>query len=114
MSLIDKSIIINCPMNIRDVYERVKFACFNITGMYVHSFSDTNFSIFLQTKVFWFFGENINITCHYLNNGLTQIKIINSPKVPTTLIDFGKGKKNLKKIVDALRPVLPSINAIII
>lgn len=115
MSLIDKSIKIDCPMNIRDVYERVKPACFCIKGMSVLSFSDNNFSVFLQTGVtLWSWGENINITCHYLNNGQTQIQITSSPKIPTILVDYGKGKKNLRKIVDALRPVLPSINVVII
>lgn len=114
MSLIDKSIDIYCPMNIMDVYERVKYVCFRIEGMSVLSYSDTNFSIFIQTSAcLWSWGENINITCQSLNDGQTQIHITNSPQVPTTLIDFGKGKKNLKKIVDSLRHILPSINVVV-
>lgn len=103
MSIIDKSIKIDCPMNIRDVYERVKYVCSGIKGMSVLSYSDINFSIFLQTDVTLLsWGENINITCQFLNNGQTQIQIISSPKVPIALIDFGRGKKNIKKVVDAL------------
>lgn len=87
MSLVGKRININCPMNIRDVYQRVKSACFGIQGMSVLSFSDTNFSIFLQTGVtIWSWGENIKISCHYLNNGQTQIQITPPPKSTYNII----------------------------
>lgn len=115
MSLIDKSLKIDCPMNIRDVFERVKSVSYCIEGMYVYACSDNDFCIYMQTKMsLWSWGENITIACKYLNNGQTQIHITNSPKVPTMLIDFGTGKKNLKKVVEALRQVLPFINVVII
>ncbi len=113
MSLIDKRVKIECPINIKDTYEILKSVCYNIKGMYVLSYSDTNFTLLLETPAtMWSWGENINICCQYLNNGHTQIQITSSPQVPTTLIDFGKGKRNLKKIVTALQPVLPSMQII--
>ena len=57
----------------------------------------------LKTSYIWkSFGEIIDIKSKAVSNGKFQYQIISSPRLKTTMFDFGKNFINMKKIESLL------------
>lgn len=111
MSLIDKHHVFDYPMNVNYVFERIMSAIPSMRGL---SFKrkEPPYTVVLSSGVSmssW--GENVTIACNYLDESHTRISITSAPVVPTTLIDFGKGKKNINNVMAVLKQVLPPVQS---
>lgn len=110
MSLIDKHYEFNYPLNIHIVFERIAMVAHNVQGLSFGRASDQDFTVVLNGGLSWFsYGEIVTISCMYLDERNTRIHIKSAPVVPFTLVDYGKGKKNIHNVLNALKEVLPPI-----
>ena len=111
MSLIDKHYEFDYPLNIHTVFERIVSVANNVQGLKFGRASNQDFTVVLNSDISWFsYGEIVTISCLYLDSSYTRIHIKNSPSVPFTLLDYGKGRKNINNVLYALRQVLPPIS----
>ena len=107
MSLIDKQFVFEYPQDINTVYGKILSVSSAIEGLYPDYTDNARYTLYLKSGVtFWSWGENVSIQCVPVTNNLTRVIIISKPKIPTTLVDFGKGKKNINNVLAALRRVL--------
>ena len=107
MSLIDKQHVFDYPMNANLVFQRIMSVAHSIKGL---SFNRTEqpYKVILSSGTSmksW--GETVTIMCSYLDETHTRITITSVPVMPTTLVDWGKGKKNINNVLAALQNVLP-------
>lgn len=108
MSLIDKHHTFTYPDNIQSVYYKILSVTNQMKGLKFVARNDNSYTIFMNGSVsFWSWGEDVTIACEYLDNFNTRIHITSRPKLSTTLVDWGKGKRNINNVLDALRMVLP-------
>ncbi len=109
MSLIDKHYEFIYPLNVNDVLGRVMSVARMIEGLNFSHFQQPD-SVVLKSKVsLWSWGETVTIQCQFLDPIHTRIHISSVPAMATTIIDWGKGQKNIDRVLAALRPVLPPI-----
>ena len=107
MSLIDKHHEFVCPLNVNTALERVMSVARSIEGLNFSHFQPPG-SIVLKSDVsLWSWGETVTIQCLFLDPNHTRIHISSVPALATTLIDWGKGQKNINRVLDALQRVLP-------
>lgn len=109
MSLIDKQYVFDYPLNVNEVFNRIMSVANNIPGMKFKG-NPNPLTILLKTGVSlssW--GEKVTITCQYLDPMHTRVAILSKPVVGTTLVDWGKGGRNIKKVIAALEKVLPPV-----
>lgn len=111
MSLIDKQHVFDYPMNVNMVFERIMSVAHSIKGL---SFKRTEqpYKVILSSGASmksW--GETVTIESFYLDETHTRIKITSVPVMPTTLVDWGKGKKNINNVLSALQKVLPPMQS---
>lgn len=110
MALIDKHYEFDYPLKIQVVFERIMSVAHNVQGLYFEYASDTTFCVGLKGSMSWWsWGENVTISCTYLDDYNTRIHIKSAPVVPFTLVDYGKGKENINAVLNALSMVLPPI-----
>ena len=108
MSLIDKHYTFDYPENIQSVYYKILSVTNQIKGLKLVGNNDNSCAIFMEGSVsFWSWGENVTISCQYLDDYHTRIHIESKPKLSTTLVDWGKGKRNIRNVLDAMKMVLP-------
>lgn len=56
-----------------------------------------------KTKMNWkSFGETVQFDILKVNSDKTEVKISSRPKLPMTLVDYGRNLENVKKITDFL------------
>ena len=107
MSLIDKTTTINIPAHVATVFQTILPALQNIKGLKFTRAKENEFTIELDGKISWWsWGEFVTVACRYVNDSMTTIEIVSRPKMPTTIVDYGKGSRNVKKVIDALHTVL--------
>ena len=107
MSLIDKNYVFDCPLTVNMVFERIMSVSKNIKGLSFNS-NPQPYTVLLRGRTsFWSWGENVTIACQPLDDYHTRVSIKSVPVVPTTLVDWGKGSKNVNNVLAALRTVLP-------
>ena len=112
MALIDKSSEIEYPYNIHQVYEKLIFVAKSLEGMTLEKTDDRKYFVQLKCeKTIWSWGETVTVECRYVDDCHTSVFIKSVPKVKTTLVDYGKGKRNIQQIVDALNKELPVVSA---
>ncbi len=108
MSLIDKQYTFDYPENIQSVYYKILSVTNQMRGLKLVGNNDNSCTIFMEGSVsFWSWGENVTISCQYLDDYHTRIHIESKPKLSTTLVDWGKGKRNIRNVLDAMKMVLP-------
>ncbi len=108
MSLIDKHYTFDYPENIQSVYYKILSVTNQMRGLKLVGNNDNSYTIFMEGSVsFWSWGENVTISCQYLDDYHTRIHIESKPKFSTTLVDWGKGKRNIRNVLDAIKMVLP-------
>ena len=108
MSLIDKHYTFDYPENIQSVYYKILSVTNHMRGLKLVGNNDNSCTIFMEGSVsFWSWGENVTISCQYLDDYHTRIHIESKPKLSTTLVDWGKGKRNIRNVLDAMKMVLP-------
>lgn len=108
MSLIDKHHTFDYPENIQSVYYKILSVTNQMRGLKLVGNNDNSHTIFMEGSVsFWSWGENVTITCQYLDDYHTRIHIESKPKLSTTLVDWGKGKRNINNVLNAMKMVLP-------
>ena len=108
MALLDKNLEIEYPYNIHIVYGIVKNIAKSLEGMTLEKLDNQRFSVQLKCEASsWSWGETVTITCSYIDDSHTFVFIKSEPKVKFAVVDFGKGKRNIQQIVDALNSELP-------
>lgn len=111
MSLIDKHYEFDYPLNIHVVFKRIMNIAHNVRGLNFSHASEQDFIVVLSGGMsLWSYGEFVTISCVYLNADLTRIHIKSAPVVSFTLLDYGKGKKNINNVLNALMTVLPPVS----
>lgn len=107
MSLIDKHFEFEYYENIQSVFNKLLSVAPYVNTLNFESYSYQNFTIVLKGKTTWLsWGETVTIYCRYVDANRTAIHIQSVPVVATTLFDYGKGKKNIKNVVEAMSRVL--------
>lgn len=108
MSLIDKHFEFTYPLNIQTVFERIMSIAQNVQGLRFGRFSEQDYTIVLNGDISWnSYGEIVTIKCTYIDDVNTHIHIKSTPVVPFTLFDYGKGKRNIENVLNALKQVMP-------
>ena len=97
MSLIDKHYTFDYPENIQSVYYKILSVTNQMKGLKLVGNNDNSCTIFMEGSV----------SCQYLDDYHTRIHIESKPKLSTTLVDWGKGKRNIRNVLDAIKMVLP-------
>lgn len=110
MALIDKHYEFDYPLNIHTVFDRIMSVTHHVHGLNFSHASEQDFCIVLNGGISWLsYGETVTISCKCLDTNLTRIHIKSAPVVPFTLVDYGKGKKNINNVLNALVTVLPPV-----
>lgn len=107
MSLIDKHYEFVYPLNVNTVLERVMSISRSVEGLYFSHFQQPGSVVLKSDASLWSWGETVTIECVFLDPYHTRIHISSVPALATTLIDWGKGQKNIDHVLAALRRVLP-------
>ena len=105
MSLVDKFLEIDYPFPVDRVHYALMGVANQIKGMNFKGINN-NVYVFKSKTSFWSWGENVLVTLNSLPNSHTRVSIRSTPVVPTTLVDWGKNKKNIILIKTALDQVL--------
>lgn len=106
MSLIDKQHVFDYPMNINLVFERIMSVSRSVKGLrFSHTLQPYKVILEAGTSL-WSWGETVTISCLFLDESHTRVMITSVPNVSTTLVDWGKGKKNINNVLGTLRQVL--------
>lgn len=103
MSLIDKQIDVIYPYDFMTTFQTVVTAAQNMKGFSFRGVDNQNYIVHLGTRVSamsW--GERITISCMQVDNYNTAVRIKSAPVVPTTLIDFGRNSRIVRKVQAAL------------
>ncbi len=109
MSLIDKSQRFSFHRPFADVYAAAQGACGNIKGMRVVAMDKSRPMIMLECGVtLWSWGETVTVECVPVSPDTTDVIITSQPKLSTTLFDYGKGKRNIAKVYEAISQYLLS------
>lgn len=110
MSIIDKHYEFDYPLNIHTVFERIVSVVNNVQGLKFGRVSSLDYTVVLNSDISWLsYGEIVTISCFYMDTSYTRIHIKSSPAVPFTLLDYGKGRKNINNVLEAIKQVLPPI-----
>lgn len=107
MSLVDKHYEFVYPLNVNTVLERVMSVARSVKGLYFSHFQQPGSVVLKSSASLWSWGETVTVECRFLDPNRTLIHISSVPALATTLIDWGKGQKNIDRVLEALRPVLP-------
>lgn len=109
MSAIDKHYVFDYPMNVNYVFQRITSVARSIKGLKFRRIEQPYKVLLACGPSMKSWGETVTITCFYLDESHTRIQITSVPVVPTTLVDWGKGNRNITNVLNALKQVLPPL-----
>jgi len=108
MSLVDKFYEFDYPLDINSVFERIVSISNYVQGLKFGRADVDNHIVILKSGISWnSYGEIVTISCTPLDAYSTHVMIKSAPAVPFTLYDWGKGKKNINNVLNAMQQVLP-------
>ena len=107
MSAVDKQGMIEYPFSYQTVFRATTQSLPLIKGMTMGHADEMNGYILVSVGISWAsWGENIRIDFVKLGPTRTQMIVKSSASVSTTLVDYGKNKKNVNRIISAVSTTL--------
>lgn len=107
MSAVDKEGMIEYPFSYQTVFRAAAQSIPNIKGMKMGHADEMNGYILVTGNISWAsWGENIRVDFVKLGPTRTQMIVKSGASVSTTLVDYGKNKKNVNKILSAVSTTL--------
>ena len=107
MSAVDKEGMIEYPFSYQTVFRAAVQSIPLIKGMMLGKTDEINGYILITGNISWTsWGENIRVDFVKLGPTRTQMIVKSGATVSTTLVDWGKNKKNVNKILSAVSTTL--------
>ena len=107
MSAVDKEGMIEYPFSYQTVFRAAVQSIPLVKGMKMGRADEMNGYILITSNISWAsWGENIRVDFVKLGPTRTQMIVKSGASVSTTLIDYGKNRKNVNKILSAVSTTL--------
>ena len=107
MSAVDKEGMIEYPFSYQTVFRAAVQSIPLVKGMKMGRADEMNGYILITSNISWAsWGENIRVDFVKLGPTRTQVIVKSGASVSTTLIDYGKNRKNVNKILSAVSTTL--------
>ena len=107
MSAVDKEGMIEYPFSYQTVFRAAVQSIPLVKGMKMGRADEMNGYILITGNISWAsWGENIRVDFVKLGPTRTQMIVKSGASVSTTLIDYGKNRKNVNKILSAVSTTL--------
>lgn len=103
MSVINRTGFADFPFDKNTVYEAAEAALSQLKGFTLLMGNKESGQMMLDGKITWWsWGENITVHFTELAPGSTRVEVMSKPSMPTTLVDWGKNRRNVDKILAAI------------